>query len=172
MRRLFQQFQYLVGAREVHTLRQPYQTDLVSALTRHHAQFSRKIVGLIGGDDCLLVEVGISLAHALHPVADQHIRTFLKEHLTPFFHKVETYGRMVAAHLGCLDGREGEMQVGMLPFSQHRGIAQQIAGKSQRYCQFSTTLWTAEHQCMRHTILLNHLHQTVPYILLTYHFTI
>lgn len=45
-----------------------------------------------------------------------------------------------------------------------------IAGKSQCHRQFAATLRTAEHQRMGQTVLLNHLHKTVPYFLLTYNF--
>ena len=76
---------------------------------------------------------------------------------------------MVAAHIGRLDGWVGEVKVGMFPFVEHRRISKQIAGESQCHRQFTATFRSAKHQSMGDAVLLNHLHQTVPYFLLTYH---
>ena len=151
--RLFQELQNLVGTGQVHSLRKPYQANLIAALARHHAQFLREIVGFFGSDDGLLVEVGIHLSHVLHPVAYHDIGTLSQEHLSPLPDVVEAHRRLVAAHIRGLDGREGEVQVGMLPFAEHGAgtsllviahgrqclgcsigfvsFAQQVAGKSQ-----------------------------------------
>ena len=118
--RLLQQFQYLVGTLDVHTFREPYQTYLISALTRHHHQFVRDGIGFFGSDDSLFVIVGIRLAHLQHPVANLDVGTFRKQQLSPFLDEVKAHRFVFAAHIGGLDGRKGEVEVRMFPFPEHR----------------------------------------------------
>ena len=113
--RFLQQLQQLIGTRQVHTLWQPDDGHLVSALTRFQRQFSRQFVALSTRDNGLLV----GSAHCRHPLFNGEVGTFFQQR-NPLFHKVVAHRLVVASHRGQLDGWEGEMQVGMCPFAQHR----------------------------------------------------
>ena len=64
------------------------------------------------------------------------------------------------------------MQVGMLQFLHHRIIlAQQVRSKGYRQCQLSRTLRSAKHDGMRQTPFLDHLHQALLHLLLSYDLT-
>ena len=94
----------------------------------------------------------------------------------PLFGKIIAHGLVVGTHRGQLDGGVGEVQVRMLQLIQHRlcrwrAVVEQITGEGHCQREFSASLRTAEHQRMRQTVFLHHLHQPFLSFLLSYNLT-
>ena len=152
-RRFLQEFQYLVGTRQVHTLGKPDKAHLVAAHHRLEVELVRDVVGFLCRDDGLLVEVGVGLADAFHPFVYLEVGT-LGKHLSPLGGEVIAHRLVVARHIRSLDGGVGEVEVGMFPLLEHRLGSALFIGEGFPRCQvgFVTLAHqiTGKSQCRRH----------------------
>ena len=172
---LLNQFQQLVGAFYVHALWQPDDAHLIAALTRLQRQLSHQLVALAGCDDGLLV----LSAHGCEPLVQGEVGA-LHHQVVPLVCKVVAHGFVVAAHRWQLDGGVGEVQVGVLQLRQHRVFrlvhvlvvlqSQQIAAESHGQRHLSAAGRAAQHHGVWQAVFLDHLHQALLHLFLSYYF--